>query len=269
MPGVARHVRFVLVLLIAPLLVPFAPASGAPVLFDPDADVDYQLSGGYDVAAGIVVRDRTDEPAPGAYNLCYVNAFQTQPGALSWWRREHPGLLLRERGRLVRDPGWPDEALLDTRTAAKRTRIAAVLDRWVAGCARDGFDAVEPDNLDSFTRSEGLLRRRQNLALATLVVRAGHRHGLAVAQKNLAELPAATARAVGFDLAVAEDCQVYDECGRYRAAYGRAVLEVEYADDGRAAFREACALRGPVWPIVLRDRDLRLPDQKGYRRDAC
>lgn len=270
MRGVTRRAPVIVALIAATLLTALGlpSASAGPARFDPGADVDYQLGGGYPTDAGIVVRDRTDQPA-GAYDVCYINAFQTQPGALGWWKRRHPDLLLRHHGRLLADPGWPDEVLLDTRSRATRAGIARVLDRWVAGCARDGFEAVEPDNLDSYTRSRGLVERRHNLALAALVVASGHRHGLAVAQKNLAELPAATARRVGFDFAVAEDCQVYDECDAYREVYGRAVLEIEYADEGRAGFREACAQRGDAWPIVFRDRDLRRPGQKGYRHAAC
>ena len=51
---------------------------------------------------------------------------------------------------------------------------ARIVGRWVDGCAADGFDAVEFDNLDSFTRSHGLIERRQALAYARLLVRAAH-----------------------------------------------------------------------------------------------
>ncbi len=233
-------------------------------------NADYQLGGAYPPGAGygVVVRDRTDAPARGRYNVCYVNGFQTQPGELAWWRSHHPRLLLHRQGRLVRDPGWPDEVLLDTRTAQRRVRIAAVLGRWVAGCARDGYDAVEPDNLDSFTRSRHLLTRADNVALARRIVAAGHRHGLAVAQKNTDLTRAQVARA-GFDFAVAEDCQVYAECSTYRRLYHRHVIEIEYSDEGRASFRAACRARGDAWPIVYRDRDLRPRGHRGYVRAAC
>ena len=78
--------------------------------------------------------------------------------------------------------------------------------RWVTGCARDGFDAVEFDNLDSFTRSHGLMTR-DGVGYAELLVRRAHDAGLAVGQKNLAGYDGT---AIGFDFAVAE------ECGRYR-----------------------------------------------------
>ena len=121
-------------------------------------DVDYQLGGAADPPAnvGIVVRDRTEPPAAGRYNVCYVNGFQTQPNEKGFWAK-HRGLVLRDAdGRPVVDEAW-GELLLDVRTAAKRQALARIVGRWVRGCAHDGYDAVEFDNLDSFTRSDGLL----------------------------------------------------------------------------------------------------------------
>ncbi len=262
----------IVVLVAAALAVSAVPAHGeAPQPPPADATADYQLGGGYATTADVVTRDRTDAPT-GRYDICYVNAFQTQPGELAWWRAHHRHLLLRKAGQLVRDAGWPDEVLLDTRTVQRRAGIARVLARWTAGCARHGFDAVEPDNLDSWTRSRHLLTRAGNLDLARRLVAAAHRQGLAVAQKNTAELTARQVRSAGFDFAVAEDCQVYDECGVYRRRYGDHVIEVEYAGPGgagRTGFDAACAARGDVWSIVLRDRDLRTPGERGYLHDAC
>ncbi|MCZ9340288.1 endo alpha-1,4 polygalactosaminidase, partial [Streptomyces sp. TRM76130] len=55
---------------------------------------DYQLGGPYPPPDGVrvVVRDHTVRPASGLYNICYVNAFQAQPGAERDWDAD---LLLR------------------------------------------------------------------------------------------------------------------------------------------------------------------------------
>lgn len=47
----------------------------------PGGAFDYQLGGGYQPtpATRIMTRDRSDRPAAGLYNICYVNGFQTQP----------------------------------------------------------------------------------------------------------------------------------------------------------------------------------------------
>ncbi len=213
-------------------------------------DVDYQLGGVRSVPThvGIVVRDRRAHPAAGRYNICYVNGFQTQPNERGFWRR-HRGLLLRKAGQPVVDGAW-NETLLDLRTRAKRHALAAIVARWTAKCAADGFDAVEFDNLDSFTRSRGMLTRRQAVAYARLIVRSAHSAGLAAGQKNFVELDG---RTVGYDFAVAEECGRYRECGGYVAHYGRRVLAIEYR---RRDFRRTCAARGDRLAIVLRDRNL-------------
>lgn len=222
------------------------------------APADYQLGGAYRPAAQvrIVVRDRTAEPAPGRYNICYLNAFQTQPGELGWWRRRHPDLLTG-----IRDPGWPGEVLLDTSTATKRRAIVRINARWMKGCAHEGFDAVEPDNLDSWTRSRGRLRRGGNAALARGLIRSAHRLGLAIAQKNAVAL-----RRLPFDFAVVEDCRRYRECGHFLRRYGNRVIDVEYR---RRDFHAACAAHATAMSIVFRDRGLRPRGAPGYRFLTC
>jgi hypothetical protein len=260
-----------LVIVVAAWMWPGVGVARAVTLPPANGPFDYQLGGAYAVPAGtqIVTRDRTASPEPGVYSICYVNAFQTQPEQLKWWRAHHPSLLLRRRGREVQDPGWPGEVLLDTSSARRRAGIANVLGAWVDGCARKGFQAVEPDNLDTWTRSKGRLSSSDNFALARRLISRAHRAGLAIAQKNAAE-KTATGRRVGFDFAVAESCQVYDECDAYTNAYGAAVLEVEYADEGgEGNFADACQARGATISINYRDRDLVSPDDSAYVDRAC
>ncbi len=250
--------------------VPTAP--GLPHPAPPvNAKADYQLGGSYRPPHGVrvVSRDRLASPASSIYSICYVNAFQTQPGQLRWWREHHPRVLLRVNGRLRHDPGWPAEVLLDTSTAAKRREIAGVLGRWVDRCATDGFRAVEPDNLDSFSRSKGRLTRNDNLLLATRLANRAHQAGLAIAQKNLAGLSRERRVRVGFDFAVAEECSRWHECGSYRSAYGRHVIEIEYSDNGRRWFRQACDDHGGRWSIIYRDRNLVMPSRPAYVYAAC
>ena len=237
------------------LLVALLGSTPSPALADPQplptgTDVDYQLGGASRPPAhvGIVVRDRHARPAPGRYNVCYVNAFQTQPEAAGFWR-DHWRLVLKRDGAPVVDAAW-GEWLLDLRTAAKRTDLARIVGRWIARCAGDGFDAVELDNLDSWSRSKGLLTRAQNKTYARLLVARAHRAGLAVAQKNWAEWDGSAA---GFDFAIAEECGRWRECGRYVAHYGRRVLLVEYR---LVDFRFTCAHWGSRLAVVLRDRQL-------------
>jgi len=234
---------------------------------------DYQLGGPYPPAdeVRIVERDRTSEPAAGKYNICYVNAFQTQPQEAGWWAEEHPNLLVRKAGRAVEDPDWPGEHLLDTSTAAKRTALLKIVGPWLDGCARKGFDAVEPDILDSWTRrgASGELTRSGNIAFARMLVQRAHADGLAVAQKNTPQLKDAGRSSIGFDFAVAEECEVFGECGRYTTAYGRSVIEIEYTDNGRPAYARSCRAHSGEHSIILRDRDVVPKGTAGYSYSAC
>lgn len=215
------------------------------------------------------MRDRTAAAAAGRYAVCYVNAFQTQPGEADWWRAEHGDLLLRRDGRPVEDAGWPGELLLDTSTAARREAIAGIVGGWFDGCAATGFDAVEPDNLDSWTRSRGGLRQADNVAMARLLAARAHAAGLAIAQKNAAEL-APAGRSIGFDFAIAEECQVHAECGAYTRTYGRRLYEIEYDDaGGLRTFRAACRARGARVSVTYRDRDVVPRGARGYAFRSC
>ena len=253
-------------------LAPFGGAASAQPAYSPpppNATFDLQLGGSYPPAAGvgIVDRDRTSHPAAGAYNLCYVNAFQTQDYQAGWWKRHHPGLLLHSKaGKLVTDPNWHGEILLDTSTAAKRRALTRIIGGWIDDCAYRGFDAVDPDNLDSNTRSHHLLTAADNLAFAKLIAARAHADGLAVGQKNDAELSARARRTAHFDFAVVESCQVYSECGDYLRTYGADVLEVEYS---AKAFAAACADHGDAISIVRRDHNLVARGKPGYAYDAC
>ncbi|GAB3211832.1 endo alpha-1,4 polygalactosaminidase [Marinactinospora thermotolerans] len=232
-----------------------------------DAGFDYQIGGPYPAAqdARIVIRDRLAEPEPGRYNICYVNGYQAQPGEEEVWRDADADLLLSDaQGEPVIDTDW-DERLLDLSTPERRDGIAAIVGGWMRGCAQAGFDAVEVDNLDSWTRSAGLLSREDALALARLFVERAHREGLAIGQKNAAEI-APQAAAAGFDFAVTEECARYDECATYTAAYPGRVLDIEYREQD---LRRACAGAAEGASVILRDRDV-LPDSSaGHTRATC
>ncbi|MEU0430788.1 endo alpha-1,4 polygalactosaminidase [Streptomyces sp. NPDC006290] len=225
------------------------------------AGFDYQIGGAYPPAAGvrIVSRDRSSSPAPGLYNICYVNAFQAQPEERGQW----PGdLLLRDtHGKVVVDQDW-NEALLDIRTPAKRERVAARVDRWIDECAKKGFDAIEPDNYDSYTRSRKLLTPDDATAFITLLSRHAHARHLAIAQKNTVELAGLRSR-TGLDFAVAEECGEYDECGEYAKAFHDRVVVIEYSDSG---LRKARSAFGDRLSIVRRDVMVSTPGNADYVR---
>lgn len=221
------------------------------------ARFSYQIGGAYRPPAGtrIVDRDHDAAPAQGIYSICYVNAFQAQPEQTDWWLQHHPALLLRDRsGELVLDQQW-HEPLFDVSTQAARAQLIAVVGGWLDSCATRGYRGVEADNLDSYTRSRNELSAADALAFARLLIDRAHHDRLAIGQKNAAGLSSQGRRA-GFDFAIAEECQRYDECDSYRHAYGDHVIEIEYSDNPRAAFTAACARRGRQISVTFRDRDV-------------
>ncbi|MEJ7647681.1 MAG: endo alpha-1,4 polygalactosaminidase [Nakamurella sp.] len=255
-----------------------AGAAAAPKVrpLPPTGKFDYQLGGAYipPVGVTIVARDVTDRPAGGTYGICYVNGFQTQPGQASVWRTKRLSALLKTaRGSLVRDPDWPDEFILDPSTAPKRNHILAMIRPQILDCARRGFAAVEIDNLDTFTRftsrATGLVTRAGAMALARDYATIAHRAGLAIAQKNTAELGSA-GRSIGFDFAVVEECFAYRECAAYTKVYGAAVLQIEYPDSlGRSSFASVCKSRDRAARTILRDRDLVPAGRRGHLFRSC
>lgn len=265
-PGVRPRLLLpALVLAVVGVLLPTtataAPERGgdAPTPLPKVERWDYQIGGVRSVPKDVrvVVRDR-EAPAverEGVYNVCYVNAFQTQPNEKRFWKK-HWGLVLKKNGRAVVDSGW-GEWLLDIRTPAKRQRLARIVGGWMSGCAEDGYDAVEPDNLDSYLRSKGLITPKQTNAFVRLLADRAHASGLAIAQKNRAGWDG---KRFGLDFAVAEECGQYDECGAYHRVYGARVLAVEYRDP---AFAAAC--RQWEGRIALVRRDLAV-SPKGVRR---
>lgn len=254
----------------APSSVMAAKASKKkPKLPPPTGGFDYQLSRAYTPPAGvkIVARDSTDKPLKGAYNICYVNGFQTQPGELKSWPKK---LLLTKNGKLFRDPGWPDEVLLNTSTKAKRKAIAKKLKPAIKRCKTRGFQAVEFDNLDSWTRSSGKLKKKHNVAMAKLLVKTAHGYGLAAGQKNTAELGKAGKKTIKFDFAVTEQCIRYRECSAYTKVYGRSrVFDIEYARDLDLTWAQACARTDRPTRVILRDHDLTTPASEDYVFDSC
>ncbi len=255
---------------------------GAPARWAPppvNAKVDYQIGADYPLPRGVnvVSRDWFLGSAPkGVYAVCYVNAYQTQddeagvdrPDERSNWPRD---LVLTELGE---DPNWGGEFLVDISTRAKRARAAGWVERMVKRCAAKGFDAVEFDNLDSWTRFDGTplgrrvpFGRAEAIAHAKLLVDLAHRYELAAAQKNTAELPRQISRGrIGFDFAIAEECGRWNECQDYRDVYADRVIAIEYRLDD---FLKTCKEFGSRLSVVLRDVNVTAPGSKTYRYRTC
>jgi hypothetical protein len=262
------------------LLSPMAADADRPVPPPGNARFDYQIGGDYRPPRGVRVVSRDwfagRDAGGGRYTICYVNAFQTQadergvnrPDERSNWP---PRLVL---DRLGDDPQWGGEYLIDLSTASKRDAAARHVRPMVDACRAKGFEAVEFDNLDSWTRFDGTpladrvpFGRHAAIAYAELLTNSAHRRGLAVAQKNTLEIGRfAALKRIGFDFAIVEECGEYRECRAFTAIYGNRVIDIEYRHRG---FRNACAAVGRRVSVVLRDRAVSTPRSPTYRYRAC
>jgi hypothetical protein len=266
-------------LLVAVAVAAVAGGTTGPQLPPTNAKFDYQIGGDYPPPPGVTVVSRDwflGSALRDAYSICYVNAFQTQdddpgvdrPDERSNWPRN---LVLTHLGE---DPNWGGEYLIDISTAARRKQASAWMRPMVQRCAKKGFEAVEFDNLDSWTRFDDTplegkvpFGRPEAIAYAELLADLAHANGLAAGQKNTVELPQAVARGrIGFDFAIAEECGRWDECQGYRDVYGDHIIVIEYRPQD---FAKTCKQFGSRLSVVLRDVLVTRPGSKTYRYRAC
>ncbi|WP_165962871.1 endo alpha-1,4 polygalactosaminidase [Occultella glacieicola] len=204
----------------------------------------------YDLDGADTAPDRVAAlAATGAHTICYVNA-----GAWEDWRDDADEFPTEVIGAAY--PGWDGERFLDIR---RLEVLAPLMEARLDGCAAAGFDAVDPDNIDSYDTATGFdLTRADAVAYALWWASAAHERGLAVGQKNAPDL---TEDLVGeFDFAVTEDCAADGWCADVSGYLdaGRPVFAIEYTDrTDTDAFHGYCsdpALAG--FSLVLKNRDL-------------
>jgi len=179
------------------------------------------------VAAGVFDVDGADTPAAkvrrihlrGAHAVCYFSA-----GSYENWRQDRGRFPTRVLGNPLE--GWPGERWLDIR---QRAVLLPIMRRRMKRCARKGFDAVDPDNVEGYRNETGFpLSGRDQLRYNRALARVAHRLGMAIGLKN--DLGQVSKLAGTYDFAVNEQCFQYRECGRLRPFIraGKAVFNVEY-----------------------------------------
>jgi len=184
--------------------------------------------GAYDIDGwGNTAAEVTTLHGMGLKVVCYMDAGTFEPG-----RPDAASFPASLKGSAV--TGWPGELWLDVRPSGPNyaTLHAIMLARFQQ-CQSKGFDAIEPDNIDSYQNSPGFpTTASDQLSYNEWIAQTAHSLGLAVFQKN--DLDQIATLLPYFDSALDEECNKYSECATlapYIAA-GKPVWNAEYTDDG-------------------------------------
>ncbi|WP_439556675.1 endo alpha-1,4 polygalactosaminidase [Dyadobacter sp.] len=170
--------------------------------------------------------------------------------------RPDAGLLPREViGKVY--PEWPEERWLDIRQPEK-------LKPWLSSRLRmimnKGFDAVEPDNLDSYDNETGFdISITDTRRYCDYLITLAHQNGLGIGQKNVPDL--APDYAAKFDWLLTEDAfeQGWQDQVQPFTALNKPVFAAEYTDmTSRAVFENNFCPKAKSLKVyvVLKHRNL-------------
>ena len=169
--------------------------------------------------------------ARGVHLICYVSV-----GTWEEWRQDALDFPAGVKGQILED--WQDEKWLDIR---RRDLLVPIMAARFEKCAEQGFEAVEPDNINLHNNDTGFgITRDDSLAYLRDLAAVARGLGLAIGQKNAPDL--AGELAPDFDFMIAEECFKWGWCGETAPylARGKPVLAAEYIETG-IDFSAACA----------------------------
>jgi hypothetical protein len=220
-----------IIALVATVVAMVSGAPGALARWRPPQRLTWywQLQGNVDNTHAVAAYDidgfnnSSDEVAAlhaaGRHVICYIDVGTYEPG-----RPDSGSFPSSVIGSDVQ--GWPGEKWLDVRQLKV---LAPIMTARFQMCARKGFDAVEPDNIDGYTNSPGFpISAQDQLNYDEWVANAVHSLGMAVLQKN--DPGQAAAMEPYFDGVLDEQCNEYSECSSFLPylAAGKPVLNAEY-----------------------------------------
>jgi hypothetical protein len=165
--------------------------------------------------------------ARGIKVVCYMDAGTYEPG-----RPDSADFPASLKGAAVE--GWPGELWLDVRPSGPNyAKLQALMLARFELCRSKGFDAVEPDNLDSYQNHPGFATSAaEQLAYDQWLATSAHALGLAVFQKN--DLDQSGELEPFFDGILDEECNQYSECDALQpyVTAGKPAWNAEYTEDG-------------------------------------
>jgi hypothetical protein len=190
--------------------------------------------------------------AKGIKVVCYMDAGTYEPS-----RPDDADFPASLKGNAVQ--GWPGELWLDVRPSGPNyAKLQSIMLARFKQCQQKGFDAIEPDNIDSYQNSPGFsTSAADQLAYNEWLAMAAHGLGLAIFQKN--DLEQVRTLEPYFDGILNEECNKYSECDTLAAypAAGKPAWNAEYTDDGEttAKFCSADASANIIGALFSLDLD--------------
>ncbi|BDW91121.1 endo alpha-1,4 polygalactosaminidase [Thalassospira tepidiphila] len=229
----------------------------------PSGPFHWQLQGTLDVnnAIRVVGADLFDTSADqvaawraaGQYPICYINV-----GAVEDWRDD----AMAFPQDVIGAPywGWDGENWLDI---SRFELFANVITARLDLCRDKGFLAIEPDNIDAYEADQSSkptgfdITRADQLRYVNWLIKEAHLRGLAIGQKNVADL---VPDLVGqMDFALLESSYRLGFMAEFDPyiGQGKPVFAVEYVDEGAdpAAFCPAARAHGFQGVIARTDLD--------------
>ncbi|HEY3407807.1 MAG TPA: endo alpha-1,4 polygalactosaminidase [Propionicimonas sp.] len=210
----------------------------APTIWQPRPGLSWQIQYSGTLVAGrasVVDIDGHETSAAtvgklrkaGKRVICYFNA-----GGWEDWRPDKAAFPKVVIGNRL--DGWPGERWLDIRAVDV---LVPIMTARIDECAKKGFDAVDPDNMDGWQARSGFaLTQADTVTYLAALSEVAHARGLAIGLKNGIEVLGDAAPLVEF--AVNEECLTYHECSAYAPLLrsGKAVFHVEY----RGSLKSIC-----------------------------
>jgi len=154
-------------------------------------------------------------------------------------------------------PEWPKERWLDIRQREKlRPWLNSRIDRIIS----KGFDAIEPDNLDSYSNETGFdISINDTKLYCDFLIKLAHDKGLGIGQKNVPELSAEYSKK--FDWVLTEDAfdQKWENDVKPYIAQNKPVFAVEYTDQtSQSKFSNTVCPKAQnlKYSAILKKRDL-------------
>jgi hypothetical protein len=204
---------------------------GVPFPIGGDPRGDFVSIDGFDNDKGVV--DYLH--GKGAKAVCYINT-----GTWEDWRPDTGDFPKEALGSVW--PEYPHERWLDM-SAKGLPKLKPVMEKRFDMCKQKGFDAVEPDNIQTFEEEKTGVQvtAQDQLAYNTWLAEQAHKRGMTIGLKN--DKSQVDKLLPVFDWALVEECYTDGKWCSMFASFtgaGKPVFAVEYQGSGWGEFDAFC-----------------------------